>query len=65
MEIRVKVIPKASKTELVGYLKEMRSTKAPGPLRPRLTTLYPAPETALDRHLMALELGLRTAAAGN
>jgi hypothetical protein len=40
---------------LVGYLKELRTTKSPGPLRTRLTGVFPSPETAFARHLMLLE----------
>jgi hypothetical protein len=40
---------------LVGYLKDLRSTSTPGPLRPRLTAVFPSPEAALTRHLMLLE----------
>jgi hypothetical protein len=40
---------------LVGYLKDLRTTSTPGPLRPRLTAVFPSPEAALTRHLMLLE----------
>ena len=40
---------------LVSYLKDLRTNKTPGPLRTRLMTVYPAPELALDRHLLLLE----------
>src|SRR5438874_1216814 len=41
--------PEAKKT-LVGYLRELRTNPRPGPLRPRLTAVYPVLETALLRH---------------
>jgi Protein of unknown function (DUF1570) len=44
---------------LVGYLKELRSTKTPGPLRPRLAAVFPTPEAALDRHLMVIDMNRR------
>jgi Protein of unknown function (DUF1570) len=50
---------------LVSYLKELRSTKNPGPLRPRLTTVFPSPETALTRHLMLLDANTQPVVAGN
>jgi hypothetical protein len=54
-----------SRKVLVGYLKELRSTKNPGALRARLTAVYPSPETALTSHLMSLEANSRPALATN
>jgi len=50
---------------LVGYLKELRSTNAPGPLRSRLTAVFPSPEAALTRHLMLLDGSVQPALATN
>jgi Protein of unknown function (DUF1570) len=50
---------------LVGYLKELRSTTAPGPLRPRLTAVFPTPELALDRHLMMIDMNRGTGVLAN
>jgi hypothetical protein len=44
-----------SKKVLIDYLTELRSTSNPGPLRPRLTAVFPSPEGALTRHLMYLD----------
>jgi hypothetical protein len=44
---------------LVGYLRELRSTKSPGPLRPRLAAIFPTPELELDRHLTLVDQGKR------
>jgi hypothetical protein len=44
-----------SRKVLVGFLRELRHTKEPGPLRMRLTNVYPAPEQTLERHLALLE----------
>jgi hypothetical protein len=50
---------------LVGYLKELRYTKSPGPLRPRLVEVFPAPETALERHLLVIDQHRRPAVMAN
>ena len=50
---------------LVGYLKELRTTKNPGPLRQRLTAVFPAPENALERHLMLIDMNRRPALMAN
>jgi hypothetical protein len=44
-----------SRKVLTGYLRDLRSSKAPGALRTRLANTFPAPEMALERHLMMLE----------
>jgi hypothetical protein len=55
-----------SRKVLVAYLKELRSTSNPGPLRPRLAAVFPSPEAALTRHLMYLDGGVQpTLATGN
>jgi hypothetical protein len=40
---------------LVDYLRELRHTKEPGPLRMRLMNVFPDPDQALERHLALLE----------
>src|SRR5260370_11128195 len=47
----------AAKRVLVGYLRELRTTSKPGPLRPRLAAVHPALETTLARHLAQLDTG--------
>jgi hypothetical protein len=47
----------AARRVLVGYLRELRTTSKPGPLRPRLATVYPALEATLARHLAQLDTG--------
>ena len=48
-----------SRKVLIGYLRDLRSTKTPGSLRLRLTAVYPGPEMALDHHLGMVEQKLR------
>ncbi len=40
---------------LVGYLRELRTNSKPGPIRPRLQSVYPDLNTALARHLGQLD----------
>jgi hypothetical protein len=47
---------------LVGYLRELRTNPHPGPLRPRLTALYPSLDEALQAHLARLDSGQSPAA---
>jgi hypothetical protein len=49
----------AARKVLVGYLKDLRTTKSPGALRPRLADVFPTPELALERHLTLLDLNRR------
>jgi hypothetical protein len=46
----------AAKKVLVGYLRELRTNTQPAPLRPRLMAVYPGLDTALVRHLAALNV---------
>ena len=50
---------------LISYLRELRTTKEPGALRPRLVTVFPSPESALDRHLMRIDLSARAGVLAN
>src|SRR5579862_5173970 len=50
---------------LISYLKELRSTKNPGPLRARLSVVFPSPETALTRHLMQFDANAQPTLATN
>jgi hypothetical protein len=50
---------------LVGYLKELRSTSTPGPMRPRLSAIFPTPESALERHLLLIDTKQRPGLASN
>jgi len=54
--------PEARKV-LIAYLKDLRSTKSPGSLRTRLATIFPTPETALERHLTMIDQYRRPALA--
>lgn len=54
-----------SRKVLTGYLKDLRSTKSPGQIRNRLTTLFPTPEVALERHLSRVELQRRPGMMAN
>ena len=45
------------KAALVGYVQEMRTNPAPGPLLPRLGAVYPDPAAALADHLGRLAAG--------
>lgn len=47
--------PPQAKHVLLDYLKELRTTSRPGPLRPRLAAVLAAPEMALQRHLGRLK----------
>ena len=40
---------------LLAYLQQLRTNPTPGPLQPRLASVYPAPETILLKHLEHLE----------
>jgi hypothetical protein len=40
---------------LIGYLQELRANPQPGLLRPRLTSVFLVPESAVDSHLAELE----------
>lgn len=44
-----------AKTVLVNYLQQLRANPNPGPLRPRLAEIFPAPDEALTRHLAQLD----------
>jgi hypothetical protein len=50
---------------LINYLKELRTTKTPAPLRPHLAAVFPTPETALERHLLVLDMRRRPGLLGN
>jgi hypothetical protein len=52
-----------SRKVLISYLRELRQTRAPGSLRSRLASVVPAPEMALERHLMLLDNGRLPVAA--
>jgi hypothetical protein len=52
-----------AKNVLIGYLRDLRTSRTPGSLRSRLTQFLPSPEAALDRHLQTLEQNKRVAAA--
>jgi hypothetical protein len=49
------------KTALLGYLVQLRTNKTPGPLQPRMATVYPSLDEALEKHLTQLEPGNRSA----
>ena len=40
---------------LIAYLADLRTTEAPGPLRPRLAQVLPSADDALTRHLAELD----------
>ena len=46
-----------AKRVLVGYLRELRASSKPGPLRSRLLAVYPALDLALVNHLNQLDAG--------
>jgi len=46
--------PEARKV-LLDYLQQLRSNPTPGALQPRLATVYPSPEEALEKHLKQLD----------
>jgi hypothetical protein len=48
---------------LVAYLQQLREKGNPGPMRPKLVTVLPAPEDALTRHVAALAAAGRPVAA--
>jgi hypothetical protein len=52
--------PEARKV-LLSYLREMRTTATPGLLRPRLATVYSAPEEVLERHLILMDNSVQAA----
>jgi hypothetical protein len=45
-----------AKAVLLAYLRDLRGDRAPGPLRPRLTAVWPSPENAFRKHLEQIEL---------
>lgn len=48
---------------LLSYLRELRTNAQPGPLRPRLAAVLPSPETVLQQHVSAMEVGPSRASA--
>ena len=52
-----------AKTLLLSYLQQLRGSRHPGPLAPRLEKLFSAPEEALTAHLARLEADLARARA--
>jgi hypothetical protein len=50
---------------LVNYLQELRANPNPGPLQPRLATLFPSLEDALEKHLAQLEAPSRSTPMAN
>jgi hypothetical protein len=40
---------------LLDYLQQLRSNPSPGPLKPKLAKVFPSLESALERHLSAVE----------
>jgi hypothetical protein len=44
-----------AKTVLVDYLTQLRTNPSPGPLYSRLTSVYPNPNKALERHLTLID----------
>jgi Protein of unknown function (DUF1570) len=45
-----------AKTALINYLQQLRVNATPGPIQPRLATIYPALTDALTKHLGQLDL---------
>lgn len=54
-----------AKQVLLGYLRELRTTPTPAPLRPRLATAFRSPEQALRTHLAELNSAAKRRAAAN
>lgn len=50
-----------ARTVLLSYLQQLRGSKAPGPLGPKLARVFPDPEDALRKHLAKLEAELARA----
>jgi hypothetical protein len=64
--LMLRTTPQA-KQALLSYLQDLRSSKGPGPLKPRLERAFPALDDAVRRHLADLDLGKprSTATASN
>jgi hypothetical protein len=48
-----------AKAVLLGYVQQLRHTREPGPLQPRLAAVFPSPDEALEKHLAQLESSVR------
>jgi hypothetical protein len=54
VHLMLRSTPQARQT-LIRYLHELRTNPQPGILRPRLTSVFLVPESALDQHVAALQ----------